>query len=318
MESSSEKAELRIGYLSTIYHTSFLLRSTCSIEKMGLDTKWVLFGGGPAIVEAFAKRELDIGYIGLPPVMIGIDKGIGIKCIAGGHIEGTVFIGKNNYQSLVELGNDNNAFFEQFRGSKIGAPPAGSIHDVILRFYINKIGMDDEIIIKNFDWADFIPGAILNDELEAAVGTPPLAVLCARTFNSKILMPPDTLWPYNPSYGIVTSTDIIEVFPKLLEEFLKLHEEATQQLMTKADWAAEKVSKIVKVVDHEFILQSFELSPKYCASLPEKYIDSTLAFIPILKKLKYIDKDLGKSDIFDLRFINKLHQTQPHYDLKVN
>lgn len=318
MESSSERAELRIGYLSTIYHTSFLLRSTNSLEKLGLDTKWVLFGGGPAIVEAFAKRELDIGYIGLPPVMIGIDKGIGIKCIAGGHIEGTVFIGKNNYKSLDELGNDINAFFEQFKGSKIGAPPTGSIHDVIIRYYINKSGLDKYIKVINFDWADFIPGAILKGELEAAVGTPPLAALCARTFESKILIPPAKLWPYNPSYGIITSTDIIEVFPKLLEEFLKLHEEASQQLMTKTDWAAEKVSKIVKVVDCEFIRQSFELSPKYCASLPDEYIDSTLAFVPILKELKYIKNDLGKSDIFDLRFINKLHQTQPHYNLKVN
>ncbi len=314
MEIRSEPAKLRIGYLSTIYHTSFLLKSTSSLEKLGLEPEWKLFGGGPAIVNAFANRELDIGYIGLPPVMIGIDKGINIRCIAGGHVEGTVFIGRDNFRSIAEFDGDYSAFFEQFRGACIGSPPSGSIHDVIIRYYINKSGMDDDIVVKNFDWADFIPDAIVKGELDAAVGTPPLAVLCAQVFNSKILIPPDKLWPYNPSYGITTSTDIIQTFPELLEEFLKLHETASEQLRTKPDWSSEQVSKIVRVVDQDFILQSYNISPKYCASLPQEYIDSTLKFVPILKQIKYITKDLGKDDIFDLSFITKTHEKRSHYD----
>ena len=83
--------QFTIGYLSTMYHTSHLIRAQGWIEKeLKLFPEWVLFPTGPAMVEAFAAGSIDLGYIGLPPAMIGIDKGVPLVCIAGGHVEGTV------------------------------------------------------------------------------------------------------------------------------------------------------------------------------------------------------------------------------------
>jgi|GEM_PF-4185093 NitT/TauT family transport system substrate-binding protein len=56
---------------------------------------------------------------------------------------------------------------KQFEGRNIGTPAAGSIHDVIIRSLIK--GLD--ISVKNYPWADFIPDAILDDEIAAGVGT---------------------------------------------------------------------------------------------------------------------------------------------------
>ena len=94
---------IRIGHLSTVYHTSFILMGTRWIEKkMDIRPVWKLFGGGPAIVKAFTEDEVDIGYVGLPPAMVGMDQGVPIKCVAGGHVEGTVFIGRDNFKSFDE------------------------------------------------------------------------------------------------------------------------------------------------------------------------------------------------------------------------
>ncbi len=41
------------------------------MDTMGAGAEWKLFGTGPAIVDAFKKRELDMAYIGLPPAIIG-------------------------------------------------------------------------------------------------------------------------------------------------------------------------------------------------------------------------------------------------------
>ena len=82
---------LRIGHLSTFYHTAIILMADEKLqENLGVDVEWRLFGTGPSIVNAFEKGELDIAYVGLPPAIIGIDRGVEIKCVAGGHIEGTV------------------------------------------------------------------------------------------------------------------------------------------------------------------------------------------------------------------------------------
>ena len=74
---------------------------------------------------------LDLGYIGLPPVIIGIDRGLSLACIAGGHVEGTVMIAGAGIRTLGEC-PDMTAFLSQFSGTAIGTPPKGSIHDVIV------------------------------------------------------------------------------------------------------------------------------------------------------------------------------------------
>ena len=81
-------SSITIGHLSTFYHTSFILEGTDWLQKAGLDVTWKLFASGPDMVRAFENKEIDLGYIGLPPAIIGIARGLPLKCIAGGHVEG--------------------------------------------------------------------------------------------------------------------------------------------------------------------------------------------------------------------------------------
>ena len=145
---------LRIGHLSTAYHTAFILMGGKWVQdKMNKAVQWTLFPTGPAMLHAFKQNELDIGYIGLPPAMIGMDQGLSIQCVAGGHIEGTILTAILGYKTINELGSVK-ATLEQFKGSIIGTPSQGSIHDVIIRHLIEEVGLQSEITIKNFVWAD--------------------------------------------------------------------------------------------------------------------------------------------------------------------
>ena len=308
------KKILRIGHLSTFYHTSFILMGThWPEEKLDINVEWSMFGGGPAIVKAFEKGEVDIGYIGLPPVMIGIDRGVPITCVGGGHVEGTVMIGPPGSQSFEELGGDAAAVLEQFKGGVIGCPPSGSIHDVIIRDLIKTKGLTDSINVKNFPWADFIPEALADGEIGAAIGTPPLSVSAAQSSGAKVLIPPSKLWPWNPSYGIIVSRDLLQKEPGLVEGFLRLHEDASNLIRDHPDRAAGLVSELVQVVDIEFVKETYAISPKYCASLPREYILSSMAFVPVLRNLGYIEKHLKEDAVFDTSIIQKIHSEPPHY-----
>lgn len=307
------KGEINIGYLPTIYHTSFILMGLEWIEKkMNERADWRLFGSGPNIIHAFAEKTIDIGYLGLPPAIIGIDKGIPVKCVAGGHVEGTLVVAKSHYKSLEELG-DLNTTLRQFEGKAIGAPRKGSIHDVIVRCFITDAGLEDSVSVRNFEWADFITEAILKGEIDAGVGTPPLAVVASRVCNTRIIIPTNRLWPTNPSYGIVAREELIESRPTLLRRFLELHKEACTLIREKAVEAAKIVSNSVGLVDQDFVLDVFKVSPKYCASISKEFIESTLAFLPVLRRLGYVSKTLTKEEIFDLRFIEEVHPEPPHH-----
>jgi NitT/TauT family transport system substrate-binding protein len=281
-------------------------------ERLGADVSWRLFGTGPAIVNAFEAGEIDLAYIGLPPALIGMDRGVPIKCIAGGHVEGTVISGKEVFGAYDDL-QDLGEVLAQFRGMKIGVPGKGSIHDVILADCLEEQGLAGDIEVINYQWADQITEAMARDEVAAAVGTPALAVALKRFARAKVLYPPSRLKPNNPSYGIVADEAFLRKERGLVEDFLRLHEEATALLRHDPAGAAELISGYVGFIDTDFVLDALRVSPKYCAQITEDYVTSTLEFVGIMKKLGYIMGDIGKDKIFDASLINKIHPEKDHY-----
>lgn len=249
---------MRIGYLSTIYHTSFILKNSSSPYLKNYPLNWSLFATGPAMIESFASKQIDMGYIGLPPVMIGIENGLPLKCIGGGHVEGTVMIAPGPYRSFDELGSIKKVL-KQFEGKTIGTPSEGSIHDVIIRNM--TIGLD--IRIKNFKWADFITDALEEGVVVAGVGTPSLATATANRLDSHIVTSPHHIWPYNPSYGIVVREELIHENREFIINFLKAHEDACNLIRTQPKTASNIILKEIEILNQDFILNTYKISPKY-------------------------------------------------------
>ena len=152
-----KKKELKIGHLSTAYHTNWILMSNDELEKdLKLKVNWFLFGTGPLMVEAFKRGELDIGYMGLPPAIIGVDNNVPIKCVAGGHVEGTILVGKKSHKTISQFNYDMYETLAQFKGCVIGTPSIGSIHDAILNYYLETHNLKEEIEVKNYKQAEYI------------------------------------------------------------------------------------------------------------------------------------------------------------------
>lgn len=306
--------KLRIGHLSTFYHTAIILMAEGTVTRtLGMEVEWRLFGTGPAIVAAFEKRELDLAYIGLPPAAIGISKGVGIVCVAGGHMEGTVIAGKKEFAGFPEL-EDLQKILDQFRKKKIGVPGKGSIHDVILSECLERYGLAKEITVVNFPWADEVTEAVVSGEVSAAVGTPALAVAIIRFAHGKILFPPSKLWPNNPSYGILVDRDFLKREEGVVERFLVMHEDATSLLRNKPRLAARIISEYMGFIDDEFVMETLKVSPKYCAQITDGFIASTMDFMKALKKLGYIGREITSDEIFDTSLINRIHPAQDHYE----
>ena len=294
---------MRIGFLSTAYHTSHLLRETGILKA-----EWKLFGTGPAIVRAFENREIDLAYIGLPPAIVGIDKGAELKCIAGGHVEGTVIAGREVLKSSMEIGEKK--AFRQFEGMKIGVPSRGSIHDVILRKKLEDYNVNANVI--NYPWADMILLDYESGFLDAVCGTPNLAVLVEKA-GGKIVIPPSQLMPFNPSYGIVVREDMLDKV-NVLRDFIVKHEWACFMMREHPSWVAEIVEKgFDGFLNKTTIEEILKLSPKYCASIPEEYVQSTMEFADILLTLGYIKRRLKATDIFEKSIVDSLHPEEHHY-----
>ena len=304
---------LRIGHLSTFYHTAIILMADEKLQKdLGVDVQWRLFGTGPSIVDAFEKGELDIAYCGLPPVIIGIDRGVRIKCIAGGHMEGTVICGKNRYRGFPET-EDLGEILAQFRGGSIGVPGKGSIHDVILSDYLRRFNLEGEVTVVNFQWSDQLTEAVVHDEVSAAFGTPALAAAIIHYAKGRVLYPPSLLWPDNPSYGIIADSKFLERSEDILGRFLLQHEIAASLLRDRQGEAAGIISRFVGFVEKELVLTALKISPKYCAKLTSGYIAATMAFVRAMLSMGYIRREISMHEIFDTSLIDKIHPEEDHY-----
>ncbi|MGW8323035.1 MAG: ABC transporter substrate-binding protein [Thermodesulfobacteriota bacterium] len=309
-------SSLRVGYLSTLYHTSHLLRQLRWIEQdLEVDCRWQLYGTGPEMVRAFDRHHIDIGYIGLPPALIGMARGVPLVCVGGGHVEGTVMVAGPSFRSLAES-DGVRSFLQQFRNRRVGIPAAGSIHDVIFRALLLEHSVA-EVEVVNTPWADLIPYMFRKGELHAAVGTPPLALLCERECGTRTVMPPEALWPFNPSYGIVARREMLEQ-EDLIEGFLRLHEGACNLIRESPQRAARCTVSALPGLDEPFVRGVYAVSPKYCASLPEAYVESTLAFVPVMKQLGYVSESPRLEEIFASSFIEKVHPDAHHYHTVLN
>ena len=303
---------IRIGHLSTAYHTSMVLMGMQKwVRDAKLELRWELYSTGPRIIKALGRGDLDMGYVGLPPAIVGIDKGARLKCVAGGHVEGTVIIAGMKYRSLEEQDYKTRATLEQF--NCIGSPSRGSIHDVIIRDLLKKEGLSQRVAVKNYPWADLLVNALEKGEIDAAIGTPSLTAVVIQGGVGRIIFQPKELWPFNPSYGIVVKEEIIKEFPRTIESFLRTHRKASAFIRKHPQGAAEIISKVIGVVDEEFVLTALGISPRYCTSLPPEFIDATMAFVKMLRALRYIKKPLRGEDIFDRSFIERVHPETHHY-----
>ncbi|MFX0041124.1 MAG: ABC transporter substrate-binding protein [Promethearchaeota archaeon] len=309
-----KKYKLEIGHLSTAYHTNYVLMESEELRKnLEIDINWILFGTGPAMVKAFKEGKLDIGYMGLPPAIIGIDKGVPIKCVAGGHVEGTIMVGKIQYNTKQQLDNSLNRVFSQFKGKSIGVPSRGSIHDVILNYYLKKFDLINEINVKNYEQAEFIAKDMKEGILEAGVGTPALAVFASTILESHLIIEAKDLWKNNPSYGIFAHKKLIQSKPELILQFLECHKWASSLLRNSPSTAAEKISKTFELINKNYAEAVLKISPKYCISLSDGYVEATKRFINTLYNLNYIKKIPNIDEIFDFFFVNKVHPEPEHY-----
>jgi NitT/TauT family transport system substrate-binding protein len=313
---SIKKNKLEIGHLSTPYHTNYVLMESEDLRKtLNFDIKWVLFGTGPAMVKAFKEKKLDIGYMGLPPAIIGIDQGVPIKCVAGGHVEGTIVVAKSQYKSKKQLDNKLSRVFSQFKGKTIGVPSKGSIHDVILNYYLKNYNLINKIKVKHYEQAEFIAKDMKEDILEAGVGTPALAVFASTILESHLVIKAKDLCPNNPSYGIFAHNRLIQSGPEIVTNFLRQHKNASNLLRNSPSIAAEKISSTFEIINKDYAEAVLRISPKYCISLSKGYIRATRKFVNTLHNLGYIEKKLKIEDIFNFSFVNKIHPEPEHYSL---
>ncbi|MDD4569234.1 MAG: ABC transporter substrate-binding protein [Tepidanaerobacteraceae bacterium] len=109
-------------------------------SKYGLEVEWLTLGSGGAVREAMAANELDVAFMGIPPYLIGWDKGLPAK-IAAGYV--VIPVSLVTYDSNIKT-------LEDFKPEhKIAVPSPGSVQHILLSMALKKQLGDPNVLDDN-------------------------------------------------------------------------------------------------------------------------------------------------------------------------
>ncbi|HYH04316.1 MAG TPA: ABC transporter substrate-binding protein [Bacillota bacterium] len=122
--------EIRIaGQFGLVYAPLMVAEKLQIFEKHGLKPVWREYGSGAAVREALIAGEVDVGFMGIPPFLIGWDKGCPWK-VAMGFVVVPVGLVTNDpaIKTLKDFKPDD----------KIAVPSPGSVQHILLAMAAKK------------------------------------------------------------------------------------------------------------------------------------------------------------------------------------
>jgi NitT/TauT family transport system substrate-binding protein len=136
-------------------------------EKYGLQVEWKTLGSGGSVREVMAAGEIDAAFMGIPPFLIGWDKGLEAKIAAGYCV---IPVSLVTYDPEIQSLSD-------FRPEhKIAVPSPGSVQHILLAMALEKQLGDPNILDDNLVALPHPDGAqamISKKDVVAHFTTPP-------------------------------------------------------------------------------------------------------------------------------------------------
>ena len=107
------------------YAAVYVVEKMNLLEKYlpGAEAEWSSFGGGAAITEALIGGHLDVGFMGIPPAVVAIDKGADLKIALGVSVPPNALIVKEERLKSIADFTPND---------KIAVPGIASIQHILL------------------------------------------------------------------------------------------------------------------------------------------------------------------------------------------
>ncbi len=254
-------------------------------QLTGKSVEWVQLANSAAIREAMTAGELDVGYMGIPPFLIGYDKGVNWR-IFSGLCQAPLALMSND--PTIETLADFTA--EQ----RIATPQPGSIQHILLMMAADKMlgdahYFDDQMVaLKHPDALALLSSS---DQITAHFASPPY-LFSERAAGMKAVLDSRTAFGGDFSFivgvayrdGAVSAADLAAISAAI--------EQANR-------FIAENEAETVDILANYFDIERALLT-EYIYQTEMNYsteINGTQAFIDFMKRVDYLEGDFDASEV---------------------
>lgn len=282
-----------VGYLPSNHDSAlFVADAKGMFEKEGIKVQLVPFRAGEDIIRAAQTNQIDVGYVGVSPTTIAIDKGVPVKVVASVNEEGNgIVVGENS--SITNISD--------LEGERIAIPRNGSMQDILLRYALMNDNLSYAGIQTVQQEVPLMPEKLEQGDISAYVAWEPY--VAASSFNQDhVLMYSQDIWNDHPCCVVVAREDFIKKKPQILKKFLKVHIEATDYVNSHKNETAiilsQKLGTNVSVELEALNHVQFVSKPNVT------FQDNVLKIVNIQKNVGYVKNNLTLGQIFDLEYLS--------------
>ena len=284
---------VKIGYLPSDHDAALFVADAQGLYKnKGINTELVQFNNGGDLMTAMASGDVDVGYVGIAPVLSSISSGVPVKVISAAQIEGSgIIVTKNS--------NINNA--HDLAGKTVATPGEASIQHVLLSAYLKANAMSLNDINESAMKVPSINDALKTGNLPAAITFQPYVSLGETDDNIVELADSSEIMPNHPCCVVVASDDFIKNHENTTKDIVAIHKEATAFI--NKNIKDNKTSEIVKLLPKDIVAnedaeaKSLESFP-FISGLDDAYKADVDAFQQAEVGLGILNKTISHEDLY--------------------
>ena len=276
-----------IGYLPSDHDAAlFVADSQGKFQENGINTKLVQFNNGGDLMTAMASGDVDIGYVGITPVLSSISKGVPVKVISAAQTEGS---------GIVVSSDSGINDVSDLEGKKIATPGEASIQHMLLNYYLKENGMDIKDLKVSVMKVPSMNVALKSNQIDGMITFEPYVSIAEKN-GAKVLAGSQDILPDHPCCVVVASDKYIEAHPNETAKIVEIHENATNFINENTDEAAGMLPKdIVNDVEVEKISMS---SFPFISGLNESYKQDVMDFMDLEVDLGVLKEPISQDKIF--------------------
>lgn len=294
--------QLRIGYQPTTHHVAEMIAQVKGwwqrdLSPFGItEIKEFGYPSGGSELEAMKAGDIDIAYICTAPFIRPVTTGLDAKIVVAVNTNGSTLILKPD---LVYGGPGS------LRGLHIGTFPAGTAQDTLLKVWLENNGIGAfEVNITPMAPGDAV-SAMLSGKVDGVFLPEPGPAMIELEKKGKSWVRSGEMRPNHACCAIVVSGKLIREEPKLVEQIIRTHMNATDYANANPMEAAEIYSNRTGQ-DLEMIKYSIKTWDGKWMSDPHLLVNDTMDYAKAQYEMKYILKMVNQSDLFDNSLYDEL------------
>ncbi len=285
--SGHDSNAVTIGYLPTDHDAAlFVADAQNRYKKEGIDVDLVQFNNGGDLMTAMASGDVDVGYVGITPVLSSIEKGVPVKVISGVQTEGSGIVIDNN--SGINSVHD-------LAGKSIATPGDASIQYMLLKYYLKQHNMDINDLKVSAMKVPTMNDALRSDQIDGMLTYEPYASIAVESGNKELVDSSEIL-PGHPCCVIAASDDFLKEHPDEAKKIVEINGNTTDYINEHPDEAVSQLPK--DIVANKDIEKKSLNKINFISGLNDTYKQNVIDFMNIEVDLGILKEKIPAEKIF--------------------